>query len=45
VKLLIAVAPLSAVASGLLVPYLLWEPVSILGRLQIHRLNPGARRS
>ncbi|MGB7564547.1 MAG: tryptophan-rich sensory protein [Prochlorococcaceae cyanobacterium] len=42
---LLAVAPRSGLAAALLLPYVLLEPVAILGRLQIHWLNPGARRS
>ncbi|MCP9915958.1 tryptophan-rich sensory protein [Cyanobium sp. ATX 6F1] len=43
--LLSAVAPVSAAAAGLLVPYLLWGPVAIIGLLQISKLNPAIRRS
>lgn len=42
--LMISVAPSSATAAGLLVPYLLWGPVAMLGRLKINQLNPAIRK-
>ncbi len=43
--LLKAVASVSAMAAWLLVPYLLWGPVAMLGFWQISKLNPAIRRS
>ncbi len=42
---LLSVAAVSATAAWLLVPYLLWGPVAMLGFWQMSKLNPAIRRS